>query len=181
MSGFRRTSSRIAYENPWLRVREDEFVRPDGSPGLYGVVEKADFALVIPLEEGAVHLVEQYRYPVGERQWEFPQGGWPKGASGAPEALAHAELEEETGLRAASMDHVGHLYSAYGHSAQGFDVFLATGLEAGRPRREATEQDMRSGRFSVDQLEDMLRGGRVKDGPSVAAWGLYRLRSGGAQ
>lgn len=175
MSCFRRTSSRIAYENPWMRVREDEFVRPDGSAGLYGVVEKADFALVIPLEDGAVHLVEQYRYPVGERQWEFPQGSWPNGGSGEPEALAHAELGEETGLRAASMSHVGHLYSAYGHSAQGFDVFVATGLEAGEPRREATEQDMRSARVSVDVLEDMLRTGRVKDGPTVAAWGLYRL------
>jgi len=177
VSGFRTTSTRIAYENPWMRVREDEFVRPDGSPGLYGVVEKADFALVIPLEDDAVHLVEQYRYTVGERQWEFPQGSWPSGASGSSEALAHTELEEETGLRAASMDHLGHLYSAYGHSAQGFDVFVATGLEAGEPRREATEQDMRSARFSVDELEDMLRTGTIKDGPTVAAWGLYRLAS----
>ena len=177
MSGFRTTSSRIAYENPWMRVREDEFVRPDGSPGLYGVVEKADFALVIPLEDAAVHLVEQYRYPVKERQWEFPQGSWPSGSSGEPEALAHAELEEETGLRAASMGHLGHLYSAYGHSAQGFDVFVATGLGAGEPRREATEQDMRSARFSLDELEDMMRAGTIKDAPSVAAWGLFRLRS----
>ena len=177
MSGFRTTSSRIAYENPWMRVREDLFVRPDGSPGLYGVVEKADFAVVIPLEDGGVHLVEQYRYPVGERQWEFPQGGWPSGASGEPEALARAELEEETGLQAASLDHLGHLYSAYGHSAQGFDVFVATGLRAGTARREPTEQDMRSARFSVEELEDMMCSGTFKDGPSVAAWGLFRLRS----
>ncbi len=79
MSGYRVTSSRVAYENQWMRVREDEFLLPDGSPGLYGVVEKADFALVIPLEDDTVHLVEQYRYPVGERQWEFPQGSWPAG------------------------------------------------------------------------------------------------------
>lgn len=177
MSGFRTTSSRIAYENPWMRVREDEFVRPDGSPGLYGVVEKADFALVIPLEDAAVHLVEQYRYPVGERQWEFPQGSWPSETSGSQEGLAHAELEEETGLRATSLHHLGHLYSAYGHSAQGFDVFVATGLEAGEPRREATEQDMRTARFSVYELEAMLRSGKIKDAPTVAAWGLFRLES----
>ncbi len=75
------------------------------------------------------------------------------------------------------MDHLGHLYSAYGHSAQGFDVFVATGLEAGEPRREATEQDMRSARLSVDELEDRLRAGTIKDGSTVAAWGLYRLAS----
>ena len=175
MSEYRVTSSRVAYENQWMRVREDEFLLPDGSPGLYGVVEKADFALVIPLQGDTVHLVEQYRYPVGERQWEFPQGSWPAGEHGEPGDLARAELEEETGLRAGTLRHIGHLYSAYGHSAQGFDVFLAGDLEPGRPHREATEQDMRTGSFSVAELEDMIRSGTLKDGPSVAAWGLLSL------
>src|SRR3712207_9245684 len=68
------TSSRIAYENRWMRVREDRIAYADGSPGLYGVVEKRDFVLVAAREGDRVHLVEQYRYPIRQRQWEFPQG-----------------------------------------------------------------------------------------------------------
>jgi ADP-ribose pyrophosphatase len=69
--------TRLVYENRWMRVREDAIRRPDGSQGIYGVVEKPDFVVIAPVEEdGSVHLVEQYRYPVGARFWEFPQGAW---------------------------------------------------------------------------------------------------------
>jgi ADP-ribose pyrophosphatase len=63
------TSTRFVYENRWMRVREDTIRRRDGSSGIYGVVEKPDFVVIIPVEDdGQVHLVEQYRYP---------GGGWP--------------------------------------------------------------------------------------------------------
>lgn len=83
---IRQTSSRTVYENRWMRVREDEVKRADGSPGIFGVVEKPDFALIIPKDEGGLWLVEQFRYPVGRRLWEFPQGSWEHDA-----ALDHAD------------------------------------------------------------------------------------------
>jgi hypothetical protein len=71
------TSTRFVYENRWMRVREDMIRRRDGSTGIYGVVEKPDFVVIVPVEDdGRVHLVEQYRYPVKGRYWEFPQGSW---------------------------------------------------------------------------------------------------------
>src|SRR3954453_23824953 len=69
-------STRIAYENPWTRLREDRIRRPDGSDGIYGVVERSDFVVVVPIQDGRVTLVEQYRYPVQARMWEFPMGMW---------------------------------------------------------------------------------------------------------
>ena len=65
----RRVSTREVYRNPWMAVREDEIRRPDGSDGIYSVVDKPDFALVIPAEPDGFHLVEQYRYPVRRRAW----------------------------------------------------------------------------------------------------------------
>jgi hypothetical protein len=64
----RTTSSREVYRNPWIRVREDAVVRDDGSTGVYGVVEKPHFALVIPAERNGFWLVEQFRHPVGRAQ-----------------------------------------------------------------------------------------------------------------
>jgi ADP-ribose pyrophosphatase len=69
-------SSREVYRNRWMTVREDAIRRQDGSSGIYGVVHKPDFSLIIPYENGAFHLVEQYRYPVKGRYLEFPQGTW---------------------------------------------------------------------------------------------------------
>jgi 8-oxo-dGTP pyrophosphatase MutT (NUDIX family) len=167
--------SREVYRNDWMTVREDQVRRADGSTGVYGVVDKPDFALVIPRDDQGVWLVEQYRYPVRRRAWEFPQGSWGPGASGTPAELAAAELREETGLRAAELRHLGHLYEAYGFCSQGFDVYLATGLTAGRPDRELTEWDMRQQRFSDAELRQLIASGQIVDGASVAAYGLLLL------
>ncbi|MEJ3743901.1 NUDIX hydrolase [Actinomycetes bacterium KLBMP 9797] len=171
-----RISSRVVYRNPWMVVREDEIRRPDGSPGVFGVVEKPDFALVLPRWRDGFWLVEQFRYPVGRRAWEFPQGSWGSGANGDQVALARQELAEETGLRAASMSHLGHLFEAYGFSTQGFDVYLATDLTEGDPDREASEQDMIHRACTDAEISEMIRSGQIVDAPSLAALTLYRLQ-----
>jgi 8-oxo-dGTP pyrophosphatase MutT (NUDIX family) len=167
--------TRTVYANPWMTVREDRVRRPDGSAGTYGVVDKPDFALVIPRENGGMWLVEQYRYAVGRRAWELPQGSWAGEPSGDQEALARAELAEETGLVAEEVVYLGHLYGAYGFCSQGFDVFLATGLRAGEPGREESERDMIH-RFVTDaEFASLVRRGQIVDAATLAAHALLTL------
>jgi 8-oxo-dGTP pyrophosphatase MutT (NUDIX family) len=171
----RTTSSREAYRNPWIRVREDVVEHADGSTGLYGVIERPDFALVVPAEDDGFWLVEQYRYPIDRRSWEFPQGTWSHGASGTAEELARAELAEETGFRAADLQHLGHLDLASGLTNQGFDVWLATGLTAGSTAREPSEADMAQAFVPAGELRQMMRDGRITDSPSLAAYALLLI------
>ncbi|SFK98827.1 NUDIX domain-containing protein [Geodermatophilus ruber] len=177
---MRTTGSREVYRNPWIRVREDQVELADGSTGVYGVVEKPPFALVLPYEDGGFWLVEQYRLPVGRRTWEFPQGSWTRGSTGTPEELARTELAEETGLRAGQLRHLGHLDLAPGQSTQEFDVWLATGLTPGPTAREITEAGMRHEFASETQLRAMIRDGRFTDGPSLAGYSLLLLDRGWA-
>ena len=173
---MRQLSTRLVYSNPWLSLREDEVSRADGSSGIYSVVDAADFALVMPFEDDGFHLVEQYRYPVGVRSWEFPSGSFPAGVTGTPTELAAAELREETGFTAGSLERLGYLNPANAWSGLGCHVFLATDLTAGRPEREVTEQDMRQEWFSRTSVERMLRDGVITDGPTIAAYLLFTLR-----
>ena len=167
--------TRTVYQNAWMTVREDLVGRPDGTTGIYGVVDKADFALVIPRERGGVWLVEQYRYPIGRRAWEFPQGSWSAQPGGDKYALARAELREETGLIPEELVPLGHLFGVYGFCSQGFEVFLATGLVVGRADPEHTEQDMVH-RFVTDaELARMIRSGEVVDAATNAAYVLLLL------
>lgn len=170
-------SSRIVYENPWLTLREDEIERADGSRGIYSVVDKPDFALVIPMSDNGFHLVEQYRYPLGGRFWEFPQGTFPRGVTGTPEALAAAELAEETGYTAGRLERLGYLHCAHGVTGQGFHVFLATDLTPGEPNREITEQDMREQWFPRAEVERMIREGVITDDSTLAGYLLLTMRS----
>lgn len=170
---IRQLASTEVYRNPWLRVREDEIEYADGSTGTYAVVEKQDFVLVLPWTGDGFWLVEQFRYPVGVRAWEFPQGGWAAGKSGTLDELAVAELAEETGLVAGALRSLGRLYAAYGYCSQSFEVYLATDLTEGAPDREATEQDMQHRWFAEADLRAMIGRGEFPDSHSVAALALF--------
>lgn len=171
------TSSRDVYANPWMTLREDTFRRADGSEGLYGVVDKPDYALVLALDGDRLAMVEQYRYPLGLRRWEFPQGTAPDRAEMPAQELAARELREETGLRAATWTYLGLLDVAPGVSSQRGRAFLATDLTQGRPEREATEADMRSAWVTRTEFEARARAGEITDAQSLAAYALLMLRS----
>jgi 8-oxo-dGTP pyrophosphatase MutT (NUDIX family) len=183
----RQTASRTVYRNAWMTVREDDVVHPDGSAGVYGVVDKPDYALIVPVQDGGFHLVEQYRYPVGGRFWEFPQGSWatadrsrePADPMADAFALAAAELREETGLSARTMTYLGRLHVAYGYSSQGCRVFLAEDLEPGEAAREAAEGDMRQRWVSRAEWFDLVRTGAVTDASTLAAFSLFCLHGAG--
>jgi 8-oxo-dGTP pyrophosphatase MutT (NUDIX family) len=171
------TSSREIYANPWMTLREDTFRRPDGGEGVYGVVDKPDYALVVPLAGDRLGLVEQYRYPLGLRRWEFPQGTAPDRAEVPPQELAARELREETGLRAGTLTYLGLIDVAPGLSSQRGRAFLATDLTAGEPAREDTEADMRFAWVTRAEFERRARDGEVTDAQSLAAYALLLLRS----
>ena len=168
--------SRQVYANAWMTVREDDIRRADGSHGIYGVIDKPDYALVIPADGDRVMLVEQFRYPLGLRRWEFPQGTAPDRAELDPQELAARELREETGL-AGTLHYLGLLDVAPGMSSQRGRVYLATDLVHGEPQREHEEQDMRSAWFTRVELERMIRDGEVTDAQTIAAYGLLLLRN----
>lgn len=158
-----------------MRLRRDEIERPDGSKGTYAVVERDNFALIIPAENGGFHLVEEYRYPLGRRGWSFPMGGFPKGQSGTSEDLARTELAQETGLRAAKLSWLGRLAVAHGMANQYGEHWLATDLTQGEPDLEPEELGLRHAWVRREDFESMARDGRIVDASTLAAYALLLM------
>jgi len=121
-------------------------------------------------------LVEQFRYPLGLRRWEFPQGTAPELADPDPTELAARELREETGLKADTIEEIGLLDVAPGMSSQRGRVFLATNLTQGPAERELEEQDMRTGWFSRAEFENMVARSEITDAQTLAAYTVLLLR-----
>jgi ADP-ribose pyrophosphatase len=167
-------SSREVYRNHWMRVREDEILRSNGQKGIYGVVEKDDAAIILPIDKGRVWLVEQFRYTIQERALELPQGGWEMEVAN-PEELARGELKEETGLIAAQMTQLGTQWIAYGFTRQRQHVFLATGLTESGTDRDEEEHDLEVRSFAVEDFEQMMLDGVIRDNCTIAAWGIYLM------
>lgn len=169
--------TKVVYENRWMRVREDAIRRRDGSQGLYGVIEKANFVAILAREaDGAVHLVEQYRYPIGRRVWELPQGAWEQVPGADPLQVARGELREETGLTASRMIHAGDFFQGYGHSTQVCHVFLAEGLDRGEVALDAEEQGLVTRCVRAAEFERMLRTGEIADSTTLAVVALLRAK-----
>lgn len=167
-------SSREVYRNRWMRLREDQILRSNGRKGIYGVVEKHDCAIILPIDKGRVWLVEQFRYPIQERAVELPQGGWEKEIDNTEE-LARGELMEETGLYAAQMIHLGTTWIAYGYARQLQHVFLATGLTAAEKDPDDEEHDLVVLSMPIAKFEQMMLDGAIRDNCTIAAWGLYLI------
>lgn len=167
-------SRREVYRNRWMRLREDQILRSNGERGIYGVVEKDDAAIILPLEHGRVWLVEQYRYTIEQRALELPQGGWETEIE-HPEELARGELREEIGMEAAEMVLLGTLWIAYGFTRQKQHVFLANGLTPTEKDPDAEEHDLILHSVTVEEFERMMLDGTIRDGCTLAAWGFYLM------
>ena len=159
-----------------MRVHEDKVRFLGGSDGTYGVVDKEDFVLIVPVhDDGRFQMVQQFRYPVAGRYWEFPQGSLKAAPGTEPKKVALGELEEETGFRADTLIKLGHLFGASGFPNQGFHVFKASRLNHGRADRDREEQDMQAASFSLDEIHDMIMSGQINDAPTIAALGLLSI------
>lgn len=179
-NGITVKSSRTAYANRWLKIREDILRYPNGKDGLYGVVERGDFAVIFPLGESdkgkTVTLIQQYRYPIQQRLWELPMGMWELKPDASPESVAKGELAEETGLHAAHLQYAGLVYQGAGYSNQKGHVFLATGLSQHPPHRESTEADMTCHTLLLSEMEEMIQKGEITCIVTLAAFGLLRAK-----
>jgi len=163
-------SSKVVYQNPWMRVREDAVVRPDGTDGIYGVMESKDSVIVVALnDQDEVYLIHSFSYPVSSWSWGLPGGG---GDNEEPEVAARRELVEETGITAKEWTSLGKMRVSSGLMSEQMAVLLARELSFG-DRIESDDKDLiTQGKFvSFDEIDDMLYKNEIDDSQTVT--GLY--------
>ncbi|HEX3683662.1 MAG TPA: NUDIX hydrolase [Bryobacteraceae bacterium] len=160
--------SRIAYENAWIRVREDQVIRPDGAPGVYGVVEIRPSVGVVAIDgRDRVVLVGQWRYSVNRYSWEVPRGGSHPGERDMLE-VAKRELAEEAGVRAAHWQKLGPVDVCNGVADDVQTLFLATEL-TGTDMRLDPEEDITVEWHPFEEAVRMVMDGRITEVCSMAA------------
>src|SRR3954471_8185583 len=169
-----RRSRRIAYENPWVTVWHDDVTRPDGSPGIYGVVHFANLAagVLVLDEDHRVLLGGQHRYALDAYSWEIPEGGVPTGETGIEGA--RRELREETGVEATEWRELARVHLSNSVSDEVAVLFLATGLTHGTATPDATE-DLEVEWLPFEAALEMTLDGRITDAMTVIAVERYAL------
>ena len=159
-------ATRHIYDNPWISVREDQVIRPDGNPGIYGVVTTRTATGVLALTpDDDLYLVGQYRYAIDQYSWEIIEGGGPP--EDDPLEIAARELEEEAGLVAREWTRLaGQFHLSNCISSEVAYLYLARDLTATVPNPDPTEVlDVRTVPFA--SAVDMVVRGEITDAMSV--------------
>jgi ADP-ribose pyrophosphatase len=165
---FQTLNSRIVYRNaPWYVLRRDEIRLPDGSQGVYTVVQRPGAVWIVPLlADGRLVVIRNYRYTVGDWLWEIPAGGLRDGIP--PEEMARMELAEEIGGAAETIEPVAKFFTMPGIGNEVAHIFLARGVTLGEAHPEPTEVIERHV-LAFDEVLGMIERGEMLDGPSALA------------
>jgi 8-oxo-dGTP pyrophosphatase MutT (NUDIX family) len=164
---WRRLSRRVAYENPWIEVRHDDVVRPDGKPGIYGVVHFRHRAIgVVPIVGDRILLVGQFRYALDRYSWEVPEGGGDLDEE--PEAAARRELAEETGYTGGEWRELCRADLSNSVTDEDAVMFVATGLVPGVATPEGTEE-LATRWVDFDEAMAMIATGEIRDAMTILA------------
>jgi 8-oxo-dGTP pyrophosphatase MutT (NUDIX family) len=159
--------TKFIYENPWIKVQEDQVINPKGGRGIYGKVSFKNKAIgIIPIDsEGNTWLVGQYRYTVGEYSWEIPMGGGPTGVDILDSAKR--ELREETGLLAERWENIMRIHTSNSVTNEEGFVFLAEGLTQGETEHEDTE-DLKIKKLPFKEVVALVMNQTITDAISIA-------------
>jgi 8-oxo-dGTP pyrophosphatase MutT (NUDIX family) len=157
-------SSEVKYENNWMRVREDQVIRPDGKDGIYGVVEMHTGVCVLAMdEEQNVYLTREYHYGAEKVTYEAVSGAVEEGET--PLVAAKRELEEEAGLVAEEWTEMGFINPWTSTTSAISYMFLARKLKLGIVRREGTET-MEIVKFPFSEVVQVAMENRIEESTS---------------
>ncbi len=177
-SPWRTLAARETYANPWLTVTEYTVLRPDGTHGIYGVVDPGDNVTIAAIDEQErIRLLGEFRYPLQRWQWLLPGGKVEHGEDPLP--AAQRELAEETGVQAKEWQSLGSYALTSGISSQVTHLFLARDLEQGEARPEGTELWLRARLLPLREAYAACLDGEITEATSVLAiWRAWHALRG---
>ncbi len=165
---WRRRARRTVYRNPWLEVWHDDVDRPDGGPGIYGVVHFASRAVGVVAvgDDGRLLLVGQHRYTLDAYSWEIPEGG--VRVDETMEEGARRELREETGFTADTWRFLFRFSTSNSVTDEVGEMYLAAGLHPGDASPDATE-DLATRWATLEEVLAEVERGEIHDLMTIAA------------
>ena len=144
-----------------------------GHPGAVAIlaIDAASDTAVTPASE--MLFVRQFRAPAGQLLLEVPAGtlDMHDGVTEEPQFAAERELEEETGLRAATWRHLRSFFTAPGFTSERMELYLALGLSEAGPDARTPDEDeaIEAVRLTIAEAAEAVRRGAIVDAKSLVA------------
>jgi ADP-ribose diphosphatase len=165
--------SRIVHRGHYLDVRVDEILTPDGRHSNRDIVGHPGAVAILAVDpDERVLLVRQFRLAAARTLLEIPAGTLDRAADGTledPDLAARRELEEETGFRAGSWEHLSAFWTAPGFATELMHLYLATDLVPANDDRLGPDEDERLEleRIPWRDAVTMAENGEIADAKSI--------------
>ena len=162
------------YQDPWLAVRKDDVIRPDGNQGTHSVVTIKPGVCVLAWQDNHVFLTEEFHYAVGRVTIEAVSGG--REDNEPPLNCAKRELAEELGIVAGTWTPLSTVDPFTASVLSPTALFLATDLQFQDPDPEGTEQ-IRCVRMTLSEAYPYPRSWRIGSVPAGVhgrSWRWFR-------
>lgn len=168
-NGWTILESEVKYQNPWIQVVEHQVIRPNGEPGIYGVLDAGNNAAAVVMDDDFnIVILDEFIFPMNTRTPQIPSGQF---REEDPLHAAKRELLEETGITANHWVDLGTFYLSGGISTQIGHIFLARDLTYGESELEVTEQ-LTWRKIPLREAANMCLNAEIKD--SVSVVGILR-------
>jgi 8-oxo-dGTP pyrophosphatase MutT (NUDIX family) len=168
---WKKLNSKIVYKNPWITVREDKVIKPDGEKGIYGVIHLSGGVGIVALTpKKEIYLVGEWRYAINKFVWSLPSGMVEKNEKFLK--TAKNELEEEAGIKAKNWKYLGTNYESTGVLNQKIKYYLATDLTEVGQKLEGAEKGMKVMKISLKKAIELIKQNKILDG--LAIIGIFK-------
>jgi ADP-ribose pyrophosphatase len=171
--------SSVVFQGRKFFVEQAQHMDRHERPRSFEVVRHPGAAVILPLlDDGRVVLIRNHRPAVEQNVLELPAGTLDDAEP--PEDCARRELQEETGYRASNWRPLLSFYSSPGFCDERLHAFLATGMQPGPTRHEASER-ITVTQMGYDQVLAAIGEERIEDGKTILTLLYYDRYVRGAE
>lgn len=161
----------IIYKGRVLNFGVDDVLLPNENKATREYVEHPGGAAVLAIHDGFIYLVEQYRYPFKENLLEIPAGKLDKNED--PKCAAIRELNEELGLKAKEIIHLGNIYPSVGYTNEIIYLYYASEFETNKQNLDEDEF-INIKKISINEFDTLIKENKIKDAKTISAYLIYK-------
>ena len=165
---FHLLSTREVYKNPWIRVREDRVIRPDGKRGTFAFTTAHPGVSIVAIDkQGRCYLIREYGYAIGRTTTKLMAGAIDRGET--PLQAAKRECLEESGMGGGTWRYLGniHYYPTIFDTKE--HMYLALDVENRQAQSEEDEPLIRVICIPFQKAVRMALTGKIDGAESIVA------------
>lgn len=165
-------SSKLIYKGRIINLYNDEIMCPNGHKAEREYVHHPGGVCILPLYNGYIYFIKQFRYPYHKELLELPAGKL-EGLED-PKNAAYRELKEEIGFTSENLEYMGYFYPTCGYTDEVLYLYYSENNIVGDDNPDEDEI-LELVKLTPKEAYELLDNNKIEDGKTIIL--LEKLRN----